>query len=274
MEGDMLGWLAIAAAFVLGVPATMYFAQDSLLFLRQPFAGTAPVSQGDRLVESLEFEASDGARLRGWLVKPAAIRAPLLVYYGGNAEEVSWQAHDPSWPTGWSLAIVNYRGYGASDGVPSERALFADALLVFDTLIQRPDVDPARVVLVGRSLGSGIATFVAYERSVAGVILVSPYDSMVAVAGRHYPWLPVSLLLKHPFDSHSRAPRIHAPLMAIVGERDTIIPPTHSRKLFQAWAGSKSWIGVPEADHNDISAAPTFSRAIATFLNELGRDRN
>jgi len=111
---------------------------------------------------------------------------------------------DPVWPASWSLALVNYRGYGASEGSPSERALFADALLVLDALRERPDVDPARVALVGRSLGSGVATYVAANRPVAGVALVSPYDSVTALARRQFPWLPIELLLRHPFDSRSR----------------------------------------------------------------------
>src|SRR5262245_62679558 len=94
------------------------------------------------------------------------------------------------WPADWSLALVNYRGYGESDGNPSETTLFGDALAVFDALASRPEIDRARIVLVGRSLGSGVATYVASERPVAAVVLISPYDSMTAIARRHYPWLP------------------------------------------------------------------------------------
>jgi pimeloyl-ACP methyl ester carboxylesterase len=266
---DVVAWIVIGAAVVLGVPGAMYLLQDSLLFVPQPYVGAAPAAPAGRPVEELEFEAADGVRLRGWLVHRTAPagRAPLVVYYGGNAEEVSWQATEP-WPVDWSLALVNYRGYGASEGKPSERDLYADAMLVLDVLARRPDVDPERVVLAGRSLGAGVATHVAAHRPVAGVVLISPYDSMVEVGRRHYPWLPVRLLLKHPFDAQSAAPSIRAPLLAIAGSRDSIIPAAHSRRLFDAWGGPKRWVELAGADHNDVSTWPAFWPAIDAFLRE------
>jgi hypothetical protein len=265
LKVDLLGWLVVGVVFLIGVPATMYLAQDSLLFFPQPLVGPPRVA---RPVEPIELEREEGVRVRGWLVKTASPRAPLVLYYGGNAEELSWQMTEP-WPADWAVALVNYRGYGESDGRPSEAALFGDALAVFDALVRRPDVDARRVVLVGRSLGSGVATHVAAERPVAGVVLISPYDSMAAVGQRHYPWLPVGLLLKHPFDAASRAPGIRVPLLAIAGGRDGIIPPAHSRKLFEAWGGPKRFVELGEASHNDLSGAPQFWPAIDGFLREL-----
>jgi pimeloyl-ACP methyl ester carboxylesterase len=265
LKVDLLGWLVVAAVLLVGVPATMYLAQDSLLFFPQPLVGPPRVA---RPVEALAFEREEGVKLRGWLVRGAAPRAPLVIYYGGNAEELSWQMTEP-WPADWSLALVNYRGYGESDGNPSEAALFGDALAVFDALARRGDVDRDRVVLVGRSLGSGVATYVAAERRVAAVVLISPFDSMTALGQRHYPWLPVGLLLKHPFDSASRAPRIDAPLLAIAAGGDRIIPPSHSRRLVEAWAGPKRFVELPGADHNDLSGAPQFWPAIDGFLREI-----
>ena len=189
-----MGWLIVGAVLLVGVPATMYLAQDSLLFLPQPLIGPPRVA---RPVEPLAFEREEGVKVRGWFVTTAEARAPLAIFYGGNAEELSWQMTEP-WPADWSLALVNYRGYGESDGKPSEAALFGDALAVFDALARRPDVDASRIVLVGRSLGSGVAAYVAAERPVAAVVLISPYDSMTAVARRHYPWLPVGAAAEAP----------------------------------------------------------------------------
>jgi len=268
VDPGVLGWLVVLAGAVVGVPVAMYLIQDSLLFFPRPLVGPPPASRVARPVEELVFETADGPRLRGWLVGTAAGPAPLVIYYGGNAEEVSWQAREPVWPADWSLALVNYRGYGASEGKPSERSLYADALLVFDALARRADVDDSRVVLCGRSLGSAVATHVAAERPVAGAILVSPFDSMVEVGRHHYPWLPVGLLLRHPFDARSRAPALTVPMLAIVGERDGIIPPRHSRRLFDAWGGPKRWVAIADADHNDVGAFPEFRAAVAAFLGE------
>ena len=264
----MLGWILALAGTLLGIPAVMYLIQDSLLFFPQPLVGSPPVSRTARPVEELVFDTADGPRLRGWILGAVPESAGLIVYYGGNAEEVSWQAREPGWPANWSLALVNYRGYGASEGKPSERSLYTDALVVFDTLARRPDVDVARIVLFGRSLGSAVAAHVAAERPVAGVILVSPFASMVEVGRHHYPWLPVGLLLRHRFDARSRASAIAAPLLTIVGARDGIIPPGHSRRLFDAWSGPKHWIAIAGADHNDVGAFPEFWAVVAAFLGE------
>jgi pimeloyl-ACP methyl ester carboxylesterase len=268
VDAGVLGWIVVLAGAVVGVPAAMYLMQDSMLFFPQPLAGPPPASRPARPVEELVFDTADGPRLRGWLVGAATGPAPLVVYYGGNAEEVSWQAREPGWPADRALALVNYRGYGGSEGKPSERSLFADALLVFDALARRPDVDGSRVVLFGRSLGSAVAVHVAAERPVAGVILVSPFESMIEVGRRHYPWLPVGLLLRHPFDAAARAPAVRVPLLAIVAEQDTIIPPVHSKRLFDAWGGPRRWVAVPHADHNDVAGAPEFWAAVTGFLRE------
>jgi hypothetical protein len=267
---DVIAWLVLGAVLVLGVPGALYLAQDGLLFFPQPGPAAPLAARRGDAAEDLVFTAADGVRVRGWLVASDRKPAPLLIYYGGNAEEVSWQATEP-WPEDWSLALVNYRGYGRSEGKPSEQALFRDAELAFDALAARPDVDRARIVLVGRSLGSGVATHVASRREVAGLVLISPFDSMVALGERHYPFLPVRLLLKHPFDSLALAPTLKAPLLAIVGERDGIIPPEHSRRLYDAWGGRKHWVLVPRAGHNDLGPQPEFWRPIGEFLAERAR---
>ena len=266
----MIAWLVLGAALVVGVPGALYLAQDGMLFMPQSGPASLPQGRAERAVEVLAFAADDGMVVRGWLIRAARTPAPLIVYYGGNAEEVSWQAGEP-WPADWSLALVNYRGYGQSEGKPSEQALFADAELVFDALAARADVDRLRIVLVGRSLGSGVATYVASRREVAGVVLISPYDSVTALAQRHYPFLPVRLLLKHPFDSLSRAPAIKAPLLAVVAERDGIIPPEHSQRLHDAWGGPKRWSSVPHAGHNDLGPQREFWGPIGEFLADRSR---
>jgi len=264
----VIGWLVLGAALALGVPAAAYLAQDRMLFL--PHLANAPAGaiRPPRPVEEIAVATADGLHVRGWLARGTPSPAPLIVYYGGNAENVARQAFEP-WPEGWSLALVNYRGYGASEGRPSERALYVDAELVFDALARRPDVDPARIVLAARSLGTGVATYVATRRPVRGLVLISPFDSMVALARHHYPFLPVRLLLKHRFDSIARAPGIRVPLLAIVGERDSVIPPGHSRRLHDVWGGPKHWVAVPGADHNDLGRQRAFWEPVRAFLEAV-----
>ena len=256
-------WLLLIAALALGVPAWAWFAQESLLFFPQPVSSTAHLPA--RALR-LEVAAADGTHLRGWIVKGTAAPAPTVIYFGGNAEEVSWTISDQRWPRDWTIVGVNYRGYGTSEGKPGEPALTADALVIYDAVTKRDDVDPRRIVVFGRSLGTAIATHLAAERPVAGAILVSPYDSMTAIGKLHYPWLPVSLLLRHRFDAVPDAKRNTMPMLAIVGGADSIIPAERSRALFDAWAGPKTWLVVPRAGHNDLGNDAAFWESVAGFL--------
>jgi hypothetical protein len=259
-------WLVLALALVTAVPAAAYFFQDRLIFFPQPLVGAPRMPAR---AEPLEVVAADGTRLAGWLRRGASNPAPAVLYFGGNAEEVSWTFADPRWPRDWTVVAVNYRGYGASGGEPSERALSADALAIFDAVARREDVDAKRIVAFGRSLGTGVATYLAARRPVAGVVLASPYDSLVEMGRAHYPWLPVGLLLRHRFDSIAHAGSLSMPLLAIVAERDAIIPEARSRALYDAWAGTRSWVVVPGTDHNTLSAPDAFWTAIAAFLDGL-----
>jgi pimeloyl-ACP methyl ester carboxylesterase len=175
-------WLILIAALALAVPAWAWFTQESLIFFPQPIASTGHLPA---CASPLEVVAADGTRLRGWIVKGAAETAPTVIYFGGNAEEVSWTISDARWPRDWTVVGVNYRGYGTSEGKPGEAALTADALAIYDAVAKRDDVDPHRMVVFGRSLGTAIATHLAAKRPVSGAILVSPYDSMTAIGKLH-----------------------------------------------------------------------------------------
>jgi pimeloyl-ACP methyl ester carboxylesterase len=142
-------------------------------------------------------------------------------------------------------------------------------MLVLDALAARPDVDATRIVVVGRSLGTGIAVRVAMERSVRAAILVSPYDSLVEVGRTHYPWLPVAWLLRHRFDAVAPARRATVPMLAVVAGRDAIIPVERSRALYEAWAGPKSWVALDDRGHNDLTDDPGFWGSIRRFADPL-----
>ena len=256
-------WFVLALALVTAIPAAAYFFQDRLIFFPQPLAGAPRMPAR---TEPLDLVAADGTRLAGWIRPAVAKPAPALIYFGGNAEEVSWTLADPRWPRDWTVVAVNYRGYGASGGEPGERALSEDALAIYDAVAKREGVDSKRMVAFGRSLGTGVATYLAAHRPVAAVVLASPFDSLVAMGRTHYPWLPVRLLLRHRFDSGSLAGSLTMPLLAIVAEDDAIIPAARSRALYDAWAGEKTWVVVPKTDHNTLSVPDAFWDATAAFL--------
>ena len=258
-------WLIAVIAIALGVPAAAWLMQDSLIFFPQPTGGMAQLPAH---ATPLTVTAADGIRLQGWIVQGSTLPSPTVIYFGGNAEEVSHTLADPHWPCEWSIVAVNYRGYGRSEGKPGERELTTDALLIYDAVAARDGIDGKRIVVFGRSLGTALAAHVAAQRPVAGVILVSPYDSLAAVGRHHYPWLPVSLLLKHRFEAQTDARRSPAPMLTIVASDDSIIPVPSSHALHDAWAGPKHWQVVLDSDHNSLGATSEFWASVTGFLAE------
>jgi len=257
--------LKIAASVAIGLPLVVYLAQDALIFYRQPLSETrrAEVARRFPLAQEVFIQATDGTRLHAWYFKAAG---PLALYFGGNAEEVSWMLEETANAPRVSWLLVDYRGYGLSEGAPGETALVSDALQWFDHATTLPGVDPKRIFAFGRSLGSGVAVALAAQRPLAGLILATPYDSLAAVAKRYYWYLPVDLLLKHRFDSIALAPALRQPLLCLIAERDEVIPPAHGERLFAAWGGTKRKVVLQEAGHNSTDAHPMFWPSIREFL--------
>jgi hypothetical protein len=261
----------IAATVAIGLPLVVYLAQDALIFYRQPLpeARRADIARRFASVQEVFLPAKDGTRLHAWHLRAAGAgseRSALVLYFGGNAEEASWMLEEGGNAPGVSWLIVNYRGYGLSEGSPGEAALVSDALEWFDRALTLPGAGPERIYAFGRSLGSGVAVALAAQRPVAGLILASPYDSLASVAKRYYWYLPVDLLLKHRFDSITLAPKLQVPLLCLIAERDEVIPPVHAERLFEAWAGPKRRVMLQEAGHNSTDAHPMFWPAIREFL--------
>jgi pimeloyl-ACP methyl ester carboxylesterase len=257
--------LKVAAAVAVGLPLIVYLAQDSLIFYRQPLPEARRVDIAKRYpaAKEISLQARDGTKLHAWHVRG---HGPLILYFGGNAEEVSWMLEETGNAPGFSWLLVDYRGYGLSEGSPGEAALKSDAIEWFDHATTLPGVDAKRSIAFGRSLGSGVAVALAAQRPIAQVILATPYDSLAAVAKRHYWYLPVDLLLKHRFDSIALAPALKQPLLCLIAGRDEVIPPAHGERLFGAWGGAKRMVVLEEATHNTTDAHPMFWPSIREFL--------
>lgn len=246
----------------LAICAFMYFKQTDLAY--QPRASVPEWSVGYEN-QAIEFK-HDGVTLRGWLSNQSSDQ-PFVFYYGGNAEEVSNKL-DIFKRTGiTNYLLLNYRGYGDSEGEPNEVNFKKDALFIYDTVTKKYGIDADRIILFGNSLGTGVATYVASERPAAKVILNMPYDSFYAVGQRAYPFLPVSLLATQRFDSYQLAPEIETPVLCIIAEHDKIIPPSHTRRLCGVWKGPVTTEVIKGAGHNDIYTFPqqieTIRQAVA-----------
>ena len=250
---------AVAGATYLLFGILLYTLQEHLLFLAGP-----GVSRPDLEAFEISFLAPDGTTLHGWYVTTGDHR-PLVIYYGGNGERMAYSVDAMRQLGDFNWLFVDYRGYGRSGGVPGEQVLKSDALFIFDTLTATGSMQPGDTHLMGRSLGTGIALSVAAQREVASVVLITPYDSLAAVAGTHYPFYPTNWLLRHPFRSVDLAPLITAPVLVIQASNDVIIPHQHTKTLFEAFTGPGQYRVIEGTSHNRMYNTAFYS-VVSEFL--------
>lgn len=207
---------------------------------------------------------SEGSTLMTLAVGAATVHVSMhahdgraaLIYFGGNAEDVSLDV--PSLVDAFpdrAIYALHYPGYGGSSGSPSEQAIFNDALALFDSVhAEHPDIE-----VIGRSLGSGAAVWVASQRPVGRLVLVTPFDSLADAAAQQYPLFPVRWLLRDSFDSWRYAPQVTAPTLIVVAGDDEIVPRSSSDRLRTRFRdGTVSYVVVPKAGHNTIQESARY----------------
>lgn len=255
--------LSRIALLALGLLVLVYLALCILMALRQrdfiyyPQFTRVPASQTDFALERGDVT------LRGWRVN--AGQRDALIYFGGNAEEIGHMRERLArWVPERTGYLVAYRGYGASDGTADEDALTADAVALFDDVRARHP--GGRIAVIGRSLGTGVASHVASVRPVERLALITPFDSLAAVAQSHMQWLPVDWMLRERYDSAQRLAAYREPVLVIRAGRDTVIPARNTQQLVEALPQPPTVVNLPDADHNTIDAEPGFERALTAFL--------
>jgi uncharacterized protein len=227
----------------------------------------SPRSSGHR-TRAIVLRAADGTKLAGWLMTPQIVGPhPAVVYFGGRSEEVSWVVRDAGklFP-GMAVLAMNYRGYGNSHGEPGEAHMVEDGRLLFDWLSERAHVDPAKVAVVGRSLGSGVAVQVALERAVHSLVLITPYDSILAIAKRKFRAVPVEYVLQHRFESVKYAPSLKAPTYVLRAQSDDVVPHSHTDLLVAQLGKLHLDETIPDSDHMNIPYLEATQARIAEFL--------
>lgn len=260
--------LVLAGAYVVAGLGLILMAR-TLVYPFQPGVDAATPS-GLPGATAARFSAADGTELVAWVVPPAPGRATVL-YFMGNAG--SLPAHAPLLAElaagGLGIAALNYRGAGGAPGSPSQAALVADALALYDALdgLLGQEVPPARRVIYGTSLGAALAVQLAARRPGAALVLESPFRRLCEVARHHYPIFPVCLVLPwERWNSAALMGGIEAPLLVMHGEADEIIPIAQGRALFAAASEPKRFVAYPQAGHNDLyhyGAAREAARFIA-----------
>ena len=252
-----------AALALLAVLALGYLAMCLLMFLQQrSFLYLPGYTRADPAGTDFSIER-DGVVLRGWIVNPG--RGDPILYFGGNAEGVELNREDfRDWFPDRSVYLLAYRGFGASQGEPRERDLQADALAFFDHVAGRHPGE--RISLLGRSLGSGVASHVAAQRPVDRLALVTPFDSMAAVGQAHFRWLPVRWLLRDRFESAKALRDFERPVLILRAADDEVIPVHNTDRLVAALPRPPKVVVIEDAGHNDLSLAPAYGQALSEFF--------
>ena len=252
--------------------ALLYFSQEKFIFFPQAVSAgkIKQIELKYKNAEEIALKTPDNVFIRGWLVKNGtAKQTPLVIYFGGNSDELSNMIELSQKFGSWSLALINYRGYGLSEGKPGEKEFFSDALTIYDYFSGRADIDRANIVVFGRSIGTGVAVYLAKNRPVKGVVLVSPYDNIISLAEREFPYVPVGLILKHRFDSISVASSINLPLLVLTAEKDKTVPQEYSQRLAAKWGGPHETVLISGKGHDDINSSPLYWQSVNNFLNSM-----
>ncbi len=257
---------------IIGLLLVMYLVQDRLIFFQPKISSFQRNALKQSQQQSFELEV-DGATLKGWWVEPSpsstSSQAPpknqIILYFGGNAEEVSHNIPEFQRAFLSPSVFVNYRGYGDSSGKPSEKNFFSDALALFDEVKrQKPDHE---VVIIGRSVGSGVATYLASQRTAHKLVLITPFDSMQSVAQNSFPVIPMGLLLKHKFRSDLYVEKLTAPTLILGASADEIIATKHTTKLIQCFSRQPEVVWIEGAGHNNLSGYAKYWTALSAFVN-------
>ena len=256
--------LALGLVILLAIALTMSLFQERAIFPTHLVGRPGPLPAG---TQRLSVGTPDGDKLEGVHIRPRVVKPPqtLILGFGGNGwngEDVASYLHG-IYPEA-HVVVFHYRGYRPSTGTPSAKALLADAPIVFDAAVER--VKPQRTIAVGFSIGSAVAASLAKRRELDGLILVTAFDSLKAVAEGFYPWLPVGMFFRHEMNAAESLAGSDVPVALISGERDDLIPSARTAALRKRVPNLVFDRTIARAGHNDIYQRPEFRQAMQRAL--------
>lgn len=248
-------FVIVSVGVVLAVAALLLF-EDRFVFhpTRQPLTAWLPEGLG---VVECTFRARDGTRLHGWWHPGEGLgdshKRPVLLWFHGNAGNITHRAENlrALVELGLAVFVFDYRGYGRSEGKPSEVGLYLDGEAAYQHLTSELGVAPERVVCFGRSLGAAVAAHVALRAKPAGLIMESPFESVGAMVRKTSVLRVLVPLLRNRFDNVAKVQQLRVPLLVIHGVRDELVPFAQGRAVFEAAREPKEFFSIEGAGHND-----------------------
>jgi fermentation-respiration switch protein FrsA (DUF1100 family) len=264
--------LLIPVVGYVGIAVALFFAQSRLVHLPEIPGRTLTATPQTAGIDyqSVDIITADDVKLHGWFVTAEPARATLLFFHG-NAGNISHRIdslrifHD----LGLSTLIIDYRGYGQSEGKPSEQGLYADSEAAWRYLMSERGIPPRQIIIFGRSLGGAVAAWLAARHQPRMLILESTFTSAPDMAAELYPFLPTHLLTRLQYDTRSNLERVSCPVLIVHSRDDEIIPFQHGQRLYDTAREPKRLLEI-RGDHNMgfLLDQVRYEAELAAFLEE------
>jgi hypothetical protein len=260
--------LAIFAGFYLLCLIGLFVFQRSFLYFPSHTRVPLNEAQTNRAFQEISARTADGVDLKAWYA-PATTKPFTFIFFHGNGDSLysASAVADPYIHAGYGFLVAEYRGYSGLPGKPTEAGLYADARAYLYALRSR-GVESEGILLFGHSLGTGVATQMAVEFHLGGLILLAPFLSVGEMAQNEYPIFPAKLIVLDRFENNTKIDKIHAPLLIINGTDDQLIPPLQGKQLYVEAHEPRQFISLPGHGHNDL-----FNDAAPLILDWVGRLR-
>jgi uncharacterized protein len=244
----------LVISLYVGLCLLLMWSENSMLY-PAPRTAVGPWTERTALgAEDVELAAADGTKLHAWYLPHCDPKRVMLLAHG-NGENVAMAAHEAAWLRDRfdaSVLVFDYRGYGKSEGAPSEEGLYQDGEAALWWLAKRAGVQPSEIYLVGRSLGTGVMVEIGVKHQAKGLILLCPFAEMPDAAARRFWFVPVRLLMRNRYPSVKKIPQFKGATFVAHGDCDDLVPQWTGKRLFDAAPQPKEWVSLRGAGHNNI----------------------
>lgn len=266
--------ITIAGAYLIFV-VFLFISQSHYVYYPERVLLANPASIGLDF-ESISFESADGVTLSGWFI-PSESPKGVILFCHGNAGNISHRLESIQifHRLGVDVFIFDYRGYGRSEGRPTEQGTYKDAEAAWQYLVEERKVHPSEVIIFGRSLGGAVASWLAQQRRPGALILESTFSSLPDIAARLYPYLPVRLLLRFEYNTAQHLGKVDCPLLIVHSRDDEIMPFTQGRRLFELAKEPKEFLEI-SGTHNEgfITSGENYEQGLNAFISEHAEPKN